>query len=88
LFGRSSIGSGFPFQSFCSFLTKKIGTESPNAKTKLQHKICSKMKTIQLSDKDLEQLKGLIDLFKEIDGDEDKSLELEDFYRWIEVLPH
>lgn len=43
------------------------------------------MKTIQLSDKDLEQLKGLIDLFKEIDGDEDKSLELEDFFSFAEI---
>jgi len=27
-------GSGFPFQSFCSFLTKRISTSIPNANTK------------------------------------------------------
>lgn len=38
------------------------------------------METIQLTSENLKTIKSLIQQFKEIDGDEDKSLELEDFY--------
>ena len=38
------------------------------------------METIQLTSENLKTIKSLIQQFKEIDGEEDKSLELEDFY--------
>jgi hypothetical protein len=43
------------------------------------------METIQISKIDFIKLKSLVQLFKEIDGDEDKSLELEDFYDLAEI---
>jgi hypothetical protein len=43
------------------------------------------MEQINIASKDYDTLKGLIVSFKEIDGDEDKSLELEDFYDLVSL---
>jgi len=43
------------------------------------------MKTIQITKENYQTLKSLIKQFKEIDGDEEKSLQLEDFYDLVSI---
>ena len=43
------------------------------------------MKKFKLSNKDYKTLKNSIKIFEKIDGDKNKSLELEDFYALAEI---
>ena len=43
------------------------------------------MKTLEFTDENFKTILNLIKEFRKIDGDEDKSLELEDFYSLTDI---
>jgi hypothetical protein len=43
------------------------------------------MKTLEFTDENFKTILNLIKEFRKIDGDEDKSLELEDFYSLADI---
>ncbi len=43
------------------------------------------MSNITVSEEEFQSLKEMIKQFKEIDGDNEKSLELEDFYNLVDI---